>query len=549
MRSLPASLMLIFVVACAFLHACARYTVDYHRIALLTPSVISNEYAPFFYTDELVGYENRNPRLGRDRLRNVADWAKELQLDVSAETIMDMLYGTKLADWVMAISQGASKLGWQHNPVWCAISERSDLLEYMVWIKGYEKPGMFYEGWRKKKCPGSIPITYTRDFKKRALAGYAAAAENSFLKERYAYQLLLLAYYAKDGAAMTTYFDCHFVKEEGVLADWARFHYANHLKEPFRFQVEMANAFRYAPEKAVAAHMRIKYWPFTYSSYRLHKILATTCNNAERSNTYAMMALHTRSHALKYIWEAYRLDPTNPVLDLIVLREFNKVETWLMSPSLTKSKINVLINYSGFGDWQQKQQELREKNHLKDHEYVRELRDFIRHYKSPGGPPFIEEILRAEAALLDGDYEEAYDLSGGLLLLEGELGKQAKIINYFAFLYTQPIDQPEVKEQLANYLLEMEAFLIPNQEKELERIDINLIAGLSRAAAARAQTRTRAWILCPNGRFRQVTQTLFQKSIPDQRYFPSGAARKDVHQQGRCGQGINDPGSQGKTTW
>lgn len=482
MRFFAACLASFLVTFSIPLTACSSYIVDAERIALLAPSVIGEEYAPFFYAEQLVGYTNRNPRLGRDRLRNVADWAKELQLDLPPGEIMDILYDTKLADWVMAVEQGPSEKNWQHNPVWCAVSQRPDILDYMLWIKGYEKPGMFFEGWHQKKYSDKIPSKYTTRFKERALAGYAVATANSFLKERYAYQLLLLAYYAKDGAAMTTYFDRHFASKNSVLADWARFHYANHFKEPFRFEVEMANAFRYAPEKAVAAHMRTRHFSFYYGN--MEKMLGTTCNDAERSNLYAMRALKTRSHALKYIREAYRLDPTNPVMDLLVIREFNKVENWLMSAPLTGWNYKVLANYSGFsGSWQSEQQELRRQNHGKDHDYVKELRAFIDTYKSPGGPPFMEEVLRAEAALLDEDYEKAFDLSGGLLLLVGKLGKQAKIINYFAFLHSQPIEQPGAKEQLADYLLEMETYLTTKEEKGQRRINKNLINGLSRAAS------------------------------------------------------------------
>jgi hypothetical protein len=300
-----------------------------YRIALLNPFIIGQDYAPLFYSADLLN-TLRNAKAGTDRLRNVAAWAEELGPNVSPEDVMTILYGTSLQDWLKAKKGNAPKT-WEENPAWRAIIRRPDLQEYVFYAKGYEKKNVVVRWWDEKEEP-SVAISeeaYRENYHARALAGYTKAPKGSFLKERYAYQLLLLAYYDDDSEAMKTYFMRHFNGETGALADWARFHFANQWNEEGRFTVEMANALRAVPEKAIAVYLR------TADRINPSDYIAATRNAAERSNLYALAALKQKGKALTYLRKAYELDPSNPLVELLTVREINKLEDWLMTNPLT----------------------------------------------------------------------------------------------------------------------------------------------------------------------------------------------------------------------
>jgi len=149
------------------------------------------------------------------------------------------------------------------------------------------------------------------------------------LKDRYAYQLLLLAFYDDDAEAMETYFMRHFKGKQGALADWARFHFAGQWNAEGRYTVEMANALRAAPEKAIAAYLR------TPKRINPEDYATVLSNNAERSNLYALAALKQKGQALENLQKAYQFDASNPLVELLIVREINKLEDWLMSNPLT----------------------------------------------------------------------------------------------------------------------------------------------------------------------------------------------------------------------
>lgn len=489
-----------FLLFSTTIPACGYYILgEQYRIALLDPYLAGEEYSAFFYSSEALNH-GQNAQAGRDRLRNAQAWATELGAGVSPQNVMDILYGTTLANWLSAKGGAAKQNGWANNPAWQAISKRPDLLEYALWAKGYEQPykQITYWEWEEmEEEPVADPATeaYTTNFKSRAEAGYAKAPKNSFLADRYAYQLLLMAYYDGDEEAMATYFNRHFKGKQGPLADWARFHFAGQWNEEGRYLVEMANAFRAVPEKALAVYRR------TEQKIDLTLALSIAKTGEERSNLYALAALKRKGRALELLREAYRLDPTNPVLDLLVVREFNKLEDWLMSYQLTAN--GPALPSTDWPEWDEnyetKKEALRKDNYVRDRAYLKNLRTFINEYKSVNGPANFTEVLRAQAALLDEDYAAALQLTEPLTgLTDSPIATQVKVIRFLALLQSGDLGQTGVKNQLAGYLNDLEQELGPISDEEEWTQEGNLREGLNRAAAqafAAAQDTVSAYFL------------------------------------------------------
>jgi hypothetical protein len=451
-----------------------------YRIALLNPFIIGQDYAPLFYSADLLN-TLRNAKAGTDRLRNVAAWAEELGPNVSPEDMMTILYGTSLQDWLKAKKGNAPK-SWEENPAWRAIIRRPDLQEYVFYAKGYEKKNVVVRWWDEKEEP-SVAISeeaYRENYHARALAGYTKAPKGSFLKERYAYQLLLLAYYDDDSEAMKTYFMRHFNGETGALADWARFHFANQWNEEGRFTVEMANALRAVPEKAIAVYLR------TADRINPSDYIAATRNAAERSNLYALAALKQKGKALTYLRKAYELDPSNPLVELLIVREINKLEDWLMTNPLTglgpAMASYQMPNWSKDYQWQVEQ--LRRENAGKDLAYLKQLRQFLNIYRPQDAK--LGAIFRGQVALLDEDYLAALKETASLNEGNEGAGLQIRIIRYLALLQAGELDRAEVKEELAKHLLALDVILPRRDREEYDyspEKDYNLLPALNRVAS------------------------------------------------------------------
>lgn len=448
---------------------------EQYRVALLNPYIAGSEYSAFFYSSEQLNHWE-NAQDGRDRRSNVEDWARELGGGVTGADVMRILYGTRLPDW-QAAAAGRPGEAFQDNPAWAAIQRRPDLLNYALWAKGYEVPHRVYNWWDE---PEEEAEDLT-DYPALALAGYQQAKEGSFLKERYAYQLLLLAYYGEDDASMETYFNRYFRNRTGVLADWAHFHFAEQWNDEGRYVVEMANAFRVVPEKAIAAHQR------TPDQFDPRDYLAAARTDAERANLYALAALKRKGPALEYLREAYRLDPANPVLALLAVREVNKLEDWLLSYRLTGIG-PALPNFSDpeWGEnYEAERAKLRAENEVRDRAYVKEVRAFFAQLTTPD--PRMADVLRGQLALLDEDYDAALKHVRRTEQRDDALGFQVSIIRYLASIQSPRLSQEEKGKYLAENLPVLLERLKPATEEENNyweaKPDHNRAAALARIAA------------------------------------------------------------------
>jgi len=442
--------------------ACGYYLLgEEYRIALLNPYIIGEDYSAFFFTSELINH-NQNAQTGHDRQRNVELWAKELGPGVSGNDVMKLLYGLNLPGGEVAdVLSGAIN---KPNPAQVALEKRPDLLEYYNLIKAYETIGV-PAWWDEPEPKPDAP-----DYQWHAQRGYDKATPGSFLKERYAYQLLLLAYYADDDAAMAVYFNRHFKGKTGPLADWARFHFAGQWNEEGRYVVEMANAFRYAPEKNLAAYRRTNDMgaPETY--------LPATKSDVERSNLYVLAAVHQPGKVLEMIRKAYAYDPTNPLIELILVREFNKIEDWLMSHRLTN--VGPAIPSFTRPNWDDNYavnlERIRKESLRTDRAYLKEFRAFMDATYSNTIPSVPKSLLYAHVCLLDEDFSAAIRIVQPMTVFDNITGTMAMTVHYLATIQDKQIGKAELDKYVAKSLPYLETLLLK---------DDNLKPAISRITA------------------------------------------------------------------
>lgn len=424
-----------------------------YRIALFNPYLIGQEYELFFFSADKF-HSGTNAKAGRDRQRNVDDWARELGGSVTDQQVMELFYGTSFEQW-QAAADGQPDSLFRANPTWNAIKNNKDLLDYALWAKEYENPNVELVWWYDE-VPSREGRRSDTELHDAAHRGYAHAPVGSFLQRRWAYQLLLQSYYVGDSEEMERMFMAHFRDEDDVLADWARFHFAGQWNAEGKYVVEMANAFRRTPEKAKAAFQR------TPNTIHTSDYLGMELTDEERSNLYALAAAKQPGRAMKNIRWAYKFDPSNPVVALLLVREVNKLEDWLLNYQINDTRPVSAAFGKGYEDiwalpdvYTEAGQELLTKNEAADRVYLTELRAFVD--ELTGQDAQLVRLMRAHLALLDEDYQAALTLVEGQRYADELSRTQAGIIEYLATIQSPNNSRAEVRAAITKHLPELEA--------------------------------------------------------------------------------------------
>ena len=492
MLRLVLSALTLLSFACST-SACGYYLLgEDYRVAILNPYLVGDDYATFFYSSERFAHW-ATEKSGSDRLRNADAWAKELGNGLTGADVNRVLYGTNLQSWLRTIADPANG-PLANEAAWKVISKKPDLLEYMLYAKGYETEAADVDYWGDPKTEDVDKSLYRLNFRKRAEAGYAKAKKGSFLKERYGYQLLLLAYYRDDAEAMETYFNAHFRDRQGPLADFARFHFARQWNQEGRYTVELANAFRVLPEKAFSIYQRTTGEFGEALDPTLY--LSATKTDEEKSNLYALAAVQTPGYAVAHLRQAHAYDPSNPLLPLLIVREINKLEDWLMTGQLTWLRPSVLPNlepydydkYESYDEYKQYRAEYVAGNYQKDRAHLRRLRSFLEGYRAKDTD--LGKIFRAQAALLDEDFYRAQLFSRELSKKDGPVGLQARTIQYLAAVQDSALPLRTRTATAARLLPGLAAALPTDDETSRGHTAAALFRAASRQYAAAGDTTT-----------------------------------------------------------
>ncbi len=424
---------------------------DQYRIALLDPLLLGPDYAPFFYSAREFN-TTLNAQAGKDRLRNAADWAEQLGGAVTPESVMKMLYETAFTDYV-AVREGDRSNELAGNPAWRAVEQQPELLEYLMWAKAYEEPNRGEYDWWNQPEEDSVDERYHENMRGRAERGLAASVKKPWLHQRWTYQLFLLSKYAGDEAGMLAYFDK--LSSNSILYDWARFHMAPFWNDAGRTELELARAFRVTPEKSLAAYQ------LAGRTFDLATALTAAENDVQRGDIYALAAVKRSGRALDLIRKAYQYNRDNPVLNLLLVREINKVEDWLLSHELTGYGPAVVTypepNYDydnqTYEDYRREVERLRLANVPRDRAYLNELRNFLTRNDAPGTYTHYWELFRAQLALLAEDYAPAAALANGLRLSpDPKVRVAAEKVEFLALLQSGDLSAPRVRTRLVRYL-------------------------------------------------------------------------------------------------
>lgn len=287
-------------------------------------------------------------------------WVKYCRNKVSFQSIREVLE---------ALSYGDIKADSKNQMLQYLFKNKDDeAINYLKFAKNCE----FFNTWLDDPWERNMTMTLPQRTKLLNQAvKISKNIKNEDLKLRYAFLAIRLAFYNRDFEIIREIFDAIFqqIKEKNILYYWSL--YFRTIAEPDTVKASFfaAQVFVHAPDK------RFMVMQHYNTQTNVLEVLKFAKTNIEKANVYFLAAIKKHDKSLDYIKKVYALQPNFHGLDLILLREVNKLEDWILTPYFSQFEPSV----SGQNYWDENENDFSnlQKRVISDRKYAQELLNFI----------------------------------------------------------------------------------------------------------------------------------------------------------------------------
>jgi hypothetical protein len=195
---------------------------------------------------------------------------------------------------------------------------------------------------------------------------YMHKTRDTYLKLRYAYQLVVINYYIGDYNQVANYHKNHVMtsNEQSVIKYWSMLYYANTQSDRDERLYLLSKVFDNSKSKA-----RFIYQRYPSDVSKVQGVLAKCATNEEKAAVLSIVAFKNPGRAIDQIEEIAHLNANSELLDILLIREINKMEDWYFTDY-----------YTGFGSaiysgcWECDAFEfIKDKNFQSDKEYLQKV--------------------------------------------------------------------------------------------------------------------------------------------------------------------------------
>ncbi len=343
---------------------------------------------PFFYSAQLFfpndydgfTHEGRS-NTTNDYRRNCREWQQYLGGKTDLHDIYQVVYDSNADTFLTALATRSLADFFPGNTFIKALlkPERQAALEYLNFAKKFE-----FEQFTYKSDPWSDEYRYSWQRDSSALErlaaearGKLAGAREPFLQKRWAYQVINTGYYATGGVSrdsLLRVFDRYFNsgRDNSILMPWALLKIAEMTPDTALANYRFARVFDLCQSKRIRALQ-------LFRSASAEAALQYAQSPAEKATILAVRAMQNPGRGLDDLRRIAALCPTSAFLPLLLTREINKVEDWLLGARL--SGLNPWVSFAPEYEWDEnyepKMNQWRRINAQKDRIYVQDLRLFL----------------------------------------------------------------------------------------------------------------------------------------------------------------------------
>ncbi len=417
-------------------------------------------WTPFFYSEEWLNSYIPDPEK-TDLKRNIREWLAYLNAPVEESDIYELLYLTESDDFLYASETN----NWEkfETNTFVQFLRKPENAPVMAYILNAKQNEFIQNFWSEENAWNDL-ASKEQNLMENYQQNTKVLLEKTsdpFLKQRYAFLLIRSSWNDSQkydyniimaGGDIRSLYNQYLKGKNTVVADWANIYLAPFYLEncdTLRYHYTLMNAFDKTEEKKVAAFSRM------YKSW-LPDLLNFVKTPHEKAVVYTLMSLRNPGKALHELKSASKLDPQLSYLPLLITREINKLEDWLLSPSI--------LNFDSFL-WQEQYnyetdqyEAVYEKNREKDLEYLRMFRSFLETLRPSASlpQPYLQNAI-AHLYILDGKFEKAKKALNEISPQSApEFLIQKNIENVICTAHLSDITKPETKEILAKELKALE---------------------------------------------------------------------------------------------
>ncbi|TWF39206.1 hypothetical protein FHW36_106437 [Chitinophaga polysaccharea] len=433
------SLLLICLSATRTNSCGPEYMPDECRVMLFR-SYLANmdNLQPYYYTQAFTSAYDTDP-LKVDNHRNCEEWRQFTGKQVSEKDVYEVQYAMTADNFLYAIKHSSLV----ENPFikWLLLPQNKKALDYFSFAKTIEfTQSDATDPWQEHS--DSYNTAFYDSLASTAIR-QCEQLSSSFLQERYAFQAIKLSFYALLAATrpatsvsmskVVLWYEKYLLHKKTIVADWGLTYYAQALHSPRDAQLAMLQAFDHSEEKKPFA---LRY----LTRKELLQLKPTISETATRNLVNVVLSIKNPGRALPEIQEISKTEPRNKYLPLLICREVNKLEDWLLTPRLLQFPSGPPGKYARI-------------NREKDQQYMRAVRThFISMQSAPG--PYKDLLTLAIVYLyqLDRQYHEAAALLRTMHTTHPRYIRQQAIAQVINQIYTSDVTKAAVQDTLFQQL-------------------------------------------------------------------------------------------------
>ncbi|GAB4129346.1 MAG: hypothetical protein OHK0045_07260 [Raineya sp.] len=329
--------------------SCAYFEPEWDLYRFFSPELSqTTHFRPLYFSFSRF-YESEDIIKKNQNDENLVEWQNYLGNQATQKDLESIIYKStqqdldKIRNYIL-LQKPLNDKKWTENSVvqfWSSKKKDAEAIEYLIFAKKCEKYTYRENEWEEPPAnANAILAGYSKEAEKAS-----QTAKEPFFKLRYAYQAIRLAHYAQDYKRTLILYDklVEPMQTENIIKYWALGHKAGALlnlgQAPmsaylFSLVFEKSNA------KRISSFLSCK----VFSDEDWKKAISLCKNNQEKATLFFIRGIHPQNLVLPEMMAIYSLDPNSDYLDMLLLREINKVEMTLMPLRASQSGFEGYAN-------------------------------------------------------------------------------------------------------------------------------------------------------------------------------------------------------------
>ena len=348
-------ILLVFLISTSTSFACGWYPFGEDvRFSLINPALFDDGgMSPYYYTSENYGYSFQATP---ENDPNIALWMKYCDYKVDAKSIYEAIY---------ELDEKSINVGKSDNKMISYLMEKDkEALEYIAFAKSCSHLNNGYSGWEDD----SEAKSSSRNEKMAEALKRSNRIHSESIKKRYQFLAVRLAFYEGSRDKVRSIYEKSFSgNPQDAIDYWALYFNTTTEEKSAKRNYNLAQVFVNAPGKRFGALSHFS------SKIPMDEVLKFASTNTERANIYATYAVRNRGRGLPTLKKVQELDPNNPLLDYLLIRELNKIEDWILTPRYTNFEPTMDLRRQSYSE----SEELIQERIEDDKKYCHELLNWM----------------------------------------------------------------------------------------------------------------------------------------------------------------------------